>query len=69
MAHTWRKPPGGGRLSDGNVSADSFDTPDISPPAHPRKRASGPRPLGPGERAAARACRARGYRVIHGGGP
>ena len=33
----------------------------------PRKRASGPRPLGPGERAAARACRERGFRVIEGG--
>ncbi len=33
----------------------------------PRKRASGPHPLGPGERAAARACRERGFRVIEGG--
>ena len=32
-----------------------------------RKRASGPRPLGPGERAGARACRERGFRVIEGG--
>ncbi len=33
----------------------------------PRKRASGPRALGPGERAAARACRERGFRVLDGG--
>ena len=32
-----------------------------------RKRACGPRPLGPGERAAARACHERGLRVIDGG--
>ena len=32
-----------------------------------RKRASGRRPLGPGERAAARACHERGFRVIEGG--
>lgn len=35
----------------------------------PRKRAAGPRALGPGERAAARACRERGFRIIEGGRP
>ena len=35
--------------------------------AHPRKRAAAPRPLGPGERAAARACRERGFRVTDSG--
>ncbi len=35
----------------------------------PRKLAAGPRPLGPGERAAARACRERGFRVIESGRP
>ena len=67
MVNIWRKPPGRGRLSDSDVSADSFDLPNISPPALPRKRAAAPRPLGPGERAAARACRERGFRVIKGG--
>ena len=67
MAHIRRAPPGGfGQRSDGNVSADSFDTPNLSPPTHPRKRASAPRPLGPGERAAARACHEHGFRVIEG---
>ncbi len=33
----------------------------------PRKRGAGPLPLGPGERAAARACRERGFRVIERG--
>ena len=37
--------------------------------AFPRKRTAGPRSLGPGERAAARACRERGFRVIEGGRP
>ena len=52
MPHTWRKPPRHGRLSGGDISAASFDTPDISSPAHPRKRTAGPRPLGLGECAA-----------------
>ncbi len=48
-----RKPPGWGRLSGGDVSADGFDTPDISLQTHPRKRAAGPHALCPGERAGA----------------
>ena len=67
MVQIRRAPPGGfGQRSDG-VIANSFDTPDISFRAHPRKRASASRPLGPGERAAAHACRERGFRVIEGG--
>ena len=48
-----RKPPGWGRLSGGDVSADGFDTPDISLQTHPRKRAAGPHALCPSERAGA----------------
>ena len=60
MALDKRKPPGGlGRLSGGDVLADGFDALDISFRLHPRKRASSPRSLGPGERVAARACRER----------
>ncbi len=68
MARIWREPSDGrGGLSNRDVSADSFDTQNISLPVHPRKRATGLRPLGPGERAAARACRERGLRAIDGG--
>ncbi len=68
MAHTWRKPPDGrGGLSNRDVLADNFDIPNISPPVHRRKRAAGPRSPGPGERAAAHACRERGLRAIDGG--
>ena len=42
MAHIWRKPPGRGRLSDGDVSADSFDTlRDKATP--PKKQPSNPK--------------------------
>ena len=73
MDRTWRKPPGWGRLSDGDVSADGFDIPNIiSSPVHPRKRAASTRPPGPGELAAIEA-RQRLHRprlkVIDGGRP
>ncbi len=68
MARIWRKPPDGrGGLPERVVLANGFDPSDISPPALPRKRAAGPQSLGPCERAAARACRERGFRVIEGG--
>ena len=60
MALDKRKPPEAtGRLSGGNVLADGFDVLDINFRVHPRKRASSPRSLGPGEHVAARACRER----------
>ncbi len=53
MAPDRRKPPGGfGRLSK-SVSADGFDTLRVTPKTS-RKQAYPRRPLGPGERAAAR---------------
>ena len=72
-----RRPPTQDRRRFGDVSlGQRFNTPEDNlarpirqerPRRLPRKRASGPRPLGPGERAAARACRERGLRIIEGG--
>ena len=49
-----------------DTSEDNLSQPDRQDRPR-RKRAAGPRPLGPGERAAARACHERGFRVIEGG--
>ena len=77
MAPDKRRPPMPGRRRFENVllgqRLDTFeDCPSRPiPQDHPRrlrrKRAAGRRPPGPGERAAARACRERGFRVIEGG--
>ncbi len=76
MAQERRRPPTRDRRRFENVLlGQRLDTSEDSP-SRPirqdclhhlhRKRAAGPRSPGPGERAAARACRARGYRVIEG---
>ena len=72
-----RRPPTQDRRRFGIVSlGQRLDTSEDShsrpvrqdrPRRRRRKRAAGPRPLGPGERAAARAGRERGFHVVEGG--
>ena len=57
-----------GNLNDPDITPTGFK-PQFNRRCLPRKRASGPHPLGPGDQAAARACRERGFRVIEGGRP
>ncbi len=70
MPQERRRPPTQDRRRFGNVvSAISFDVPKNShSPYIPQGRRL-LRQLGPGERAVARACHERGFRVIEGGRP